>query len=76
MKRVLVTGGAGFVGSHLCKRLLSEGNEVICLDNYFTGNKKNGMWEYFDDKGKLFKIQIYENDLLVKCEGRCPQKKD
>jgi len=41
MKRVLVTGGAGFVGSHLCKRLLKEGNEVICLDNYFTGNKSN-----------------------------------
>ncbi|MBK0368794.1 UDP-glucuronic acid decarboxylase family protein [Flavobacterium agrisoli] len=41
MKRILVTGGAGFVGSHLCKRLLSEGNEVICLDNYFTGTKSN-----------------------------------
>lgn len=41
MKRILVTGGAGFVGSHLCERLLNEGNEVICLDNYFTGNKEN-----------------------------------
>ena len=41
MKRILTTGGAGFVGSHLCKRLLNEGNEVICLDNYFTGAKKN-----------------------------------
>lgn len=41
MKRILVTGGAGFVGSHLCKRLLKEGNEVICLDNYFTGAKNN-----------------------------------
>ncbi|WP_179343768.1 UDP-glucuronic acid decarboxylase family protein [Winogradskyella ursingii] len=41
MKRILVTGGAGFVGSHLCERLLSEGNEVICLDNYFTGSKQN-----------------------------------
>lgn len=40
-KRILVTGGAGFVGSHLCKRLLQEGNEVICLDNFFTGNKNN-----------------------------------
>lgn len=41
MKKILVTGGAGFVGSHLCERLLKEGNEVICLDNYFTGHKKN-----------------------------------
>jgi len=40
-KRILVTGGAGFLGSHLCNRLLNEGNEVICLDNFFTGNKKN-----------------------------------
>jgi UDP-glucuronate decarboxylase len=41
MKKILVTGGAGFIGSHLCKRLLHEGNEVICLDNYFTGSKSN-----------------------------------
>jgi len=41
MKKILITGGAGFVGSHLCKRLLNEGNEVICLDNYFTGAKAN-----------------------------------
>lgn len=41
MKRILVTGGAGFLGSHLCKRLLDEGNDVICLDNYFTGTKEN-----------------------------------
>ena len=41
MKRILVTGGAGFVGSHLCKRLLNEGHEVISLDNYFTGRKQN-----------------------------------
>ena len=41
MKRILVTGGAGFVGSHLCERLLNDGNEVICLDNYFTGSKRN-----------------------------------
>ena len=41
MKRILVTGGAGFIGSHLCERLLKDGNDVICLDNYFTGSKKN-----------------------------------
>ncbi|MGC9375631.1 MAG: UDP-glucuronic acid decarboxylase family protein [Bacteroidales bacterium] len=41
MKKILVTGGAGFIGSHLCERLLNEGHEVICLDNYFTGTKQN-----------------------------------
>ena len=41
MKRILITGGAGFIGSHLCERLLNDGNEVICLDNYFTGSKQN-----------------------------------
>lgn len=41
MKRVLVTGGAGFLGSHLCDRLISDGNDVICLDNLFTGSKEN-----------------------------------
>ena len=41
MSRILITGGAGFIGSHLCDRLLSEGNEVICLDNFFTGRRLN-----------------------------------
>lgn len=41
MKRILITGGAGFIGSHLCTRLMDEGHEVICLDNFFTGSKRN-----------------------------------
>jgi UDP-glucuronate decarboxylase len=41
MERILITGGAGFLGSHLCERLMQMGNEVICLDNFFTGNKQN-----------------------------------
>ena len=41
MKRILVTGGAGFIGSHLCERLVKDGNDVICLDNFYTGSKEN-----------------------------------
>ena len=41
MKRILVTGGAGFLGSHLCDRLINDGNEVLCVDNLYTGSKKN-----------------------------------
>ena len=40
-KRILVTGGAGFLGSHLCERLLEEGHDVLCVDNFFTGSKRN-----------------------------------
>ncbi len=43
MKKILITGGAGFIGSHLCEKLLKEGNEVLAIDNFFTGNKKNIM---------------------------------
>lgn len=41
MKTILITGGAGFIGSHLCEKLLNEGNHIICLDNFFTGSRKN-----------------------------------
>ncbi len=41
MKKVLITGGAGFLGSHLCERLLNEGNDIICVDNFYTGSKEN-----------------------------------
>lgn len=56
-KKVLVTGGAGFVGSHLCKRLVAEGDYVLCLDNFFTGSKEN-VSELLDNK--LFKIVTHD----------------
>jgi UDP-glucuronate decarboxylase len=40
-KRILVTGGAGFLGSHLCERLVAAGHDVLCVDNFFTGSKAN-----------------------------------
>ncbi|NOX88262.1 MAG: SDR family oxidoreductase [Calditrichaeota bacterium] len=47
--RVLVTGGAGFIGSHLCEQLLDQGHDVLCLDNFFTGQKEN-IWHLMDNK--------------------------
>ena len=41
MKRILVTGGAGFIGAHLCQRLVDRGDDVICVDNFFTGSERN-----------------------------------
>ena len=41
MKRILITGGAGFLGSHLCKKLLNENNYIICVDNFYTGKNEN-----------------------------------
>lgn len=57
--RILVTGGAGFLGSHLCERLLKEGHEVVCLDNYFTGQKKN-IYHLLDDK----RMEVIRHDLV------------
>ncbi len=58
--RILITGGAGFIGSHLCERLLSEGNEVICLDNYFTGRKENVFHLMDDHRFELIRHDVTE----------------
>jgi UDP-glucuronate decarboxylase len=58
MKHILVTGGAGFIGSHLCDRLLSAGNEVICLDNFFTGSKKNVIHLIDNPRFKLIRQDV------------------
>ena len=57
-KRILVTGGSGFIGSHLCERLLKEGNEIICLDNFFTGSKLNILNLLDNPKFELFRHDI------------------
>lgn len=62
--RILVTGGAGFVGSYLCERLLNEGHDVICLDNFFTGSKNNIMHLMDSRKFELIRHDITEPILL------------
>lgn len=57
-KRILVTGGAGFLGSHLCERLLHEGNEILCLDNFFTGTKENIIHLMDDHRFELIRHDI------------------
>ncbi len=56
--RVLVTGGAGFIGSHLCERLLGDGHEVLCLDNFFTGSKRNIAHLMGNDRFELIRHDI------------------
>jgi len=64
MNRILVTGGAGFIGSHLCERLLADGNEVICLDNFFTGRKENLNGLLDSHKFELVRHDVTEPILL------------
>ena len=59
MKRILVTGGAGFIGNHLCRRLLKEGNHVICLDNFFTGLKR-----HIEDMMTNPNFELIEHDVV------------
>ena len=64
MKNILVTGGAGFIGSHLCDKLLEEGNHVICLDNFFTGTHKNIAHQLDNKNFELIRHDIIEPILL------------
>lgn len=62
--RILVTGGAGFIGSHLCERLLNQGHDVLCLDNFFTGSKDNILHLMDNHKFELIRHDIIEPILL------------
>src|SRR6266536_2225181 len=62
--RVLVTGGAGFIGSHLCDRLIAEGQEVICVDNFFTGRRENILHLLDDHRFELLRHDVIEPVLL------------
>ena len=64
MKRILVTGGGGFIGSHLCERLLARGDEVICLDNFFTGRRENIVSLLQHPKFELLRYDVIEPVLL------------
>jgi UDP-glucuronate decarboxylase len=57
-KRILVTGGAGFIGSHLCRKLIEQGHEVLCVDNYFTGSRRN-IFELLDEK----RFEVLRHDI-------------
>jgi len=64
MKRILITGGAGFIGSHLCERLLNDGYEILCLDNFFTGFRRNIRHLMDNHKFELIRHDITQSILL------------
>ncbi len=64
MKRILITGGAGFLGSHLCDRLLNQGHEILCLDNFFTGYKRNILHLMDNHRFELIRHDITQPILL------------
>ncbi|HEB58134.1 MAG TPA: SDR family oxidoreductase [Gammaproteobacteria bacterium] len=66
-KRILITGGAGFLGSHLCERLLKEGNDVVCLDNFFTGTKDNIIHLMDDHHFELLRHDVV-NPLIIEVD--------
>lgn len=66
MKRILVTGGAGFIGSHLCSRLLADGHAVVCIDNFFTGSKEN-ILALLDNPH----FELIEHDIISPCCMDC-----
>ena len=68
MKKILVTGGAGFIGNHLCRRLISEGNYVVCLDNFFTGLRK-----HIEDLLGNKNFELVEHDIVDEIDIECAQ---
>ena len=68
MKKILVTGGAGFIGNHLCRKLLADGNYVVCLDNFFTGLKK-----HIADLLDISKFKLIEHDIVDPIDIDCEQ---
>ena len=76
LKRILVTGGAGFLGSHLCDRLVRSGHDVVCLDNFFTSQKSNVERSTFDFcEVKKLSRQTTSWPLLTRRSHRCEPRK-
>ena len=72
--RILVTGGAGFLGSHLCERLLADGHEVICLDNFFTGRRENVAHLMDDQNFELLRHDVRDHTLQGIHKSSSPRK--